>query len=177
MPTIKQKPVATQMNAIELLTEDHKKAKKLFKEFESIKDSKDSDDKKSALVNEILMALTIHTQLEEEIFYPAARAAIKDQDIMDEAEVEHAGAKELISQLETMSPGDDLYNAKVKVLSEYVDHHVKEEETEMFPMVKKTKLDMDKLGMELMELKEELETDMEELSAPMKSGTKKTKAL
>ena len=177
MPNTKQKPAAQQMDAIELLTEDHKKVKKLFKEFESIKNTQNSEDKKSALVNEILMELTIHTQLEEEIFYPAVRAALDDQDVMDEAEVEHAGAKELISQLETMSPGDDLYDAKVKVLSEYVEHHVKEEETEMFPLTKKTKLDMGKLGTEMMELKEELETDMEELSAPIKAGSKKTKAL
>ena len=177
MPNTKQKTVATQMDAIELLTEDHKKVKKLFKEFDSLKEGKDSNDKKSTLVSEILMELTIHTQLEEEIFYPAVRAAIENQDVMDEAEVEHAGAKELISQLETMSPGDDLYDAKVKVLSEYVEHHVKEEESEMFPLTKKTKLDMGKLGVEMMELKEELKTDMEELSASVKAGSKKSKAL
>lgn len=106
-------------DAISLLTEDHNKVKKLFKEFEDLKKSKTSKDKKSKLVKEICMELTIHAQVEEEVFYPAVRTAIDDQDLMDEAEVEHAGAKELISQLEEMSPDEDLYDAKVTVLSEY----------------------------------------------------------
>ena len=95
---------------------------------------------------------------------------------MDEAEVEHAGAKELISQLEEMSPDEDLYDAKVTVLSEYIDHHVKEEEQEMFPSVKKTKLDMSKLGAEISKLKEELKLELENSSATQAVPPKKQKS-
>lgn len=162
MEKINHKIAATkEIDAISILTEDHKRVKKLFKEFDDLKHQRGSENRKSALVNEILTELTIHTQLEEEIFYPALRAVISDQDMMDEAEVEHASAKELIYQLESMIPNDDLYDAKVKVLSEYIDHHVKEEETEMFPLSKKSKLDMAKLGNDLMELKKDLKTVIE----------------
>lgn len=162
MEKINHKIAATkEIDAISILTEDHKRVKKLFKEFDDLKHQRGSENRKSALVNEILTELTIHTQLEEEIFYPALRAVISDQDMMDEAEVEHASAKELIYQLESMIPNDDLYDAKVKVLSEYIDHHVKEEETEMFPLSKKFKLDMAKLGNDLMELKKDLKTVIE----------------
>ncbi len=139
------KPKAAEKNtpdapdAIALLTEDHKIVKQMFKDFEKLKDSNGSDDKKAALVAKICSALTIHTQVEEEVFYPAVRASIDDDDLMDEAEVEHAGAKDLIAQLESMEPRDDHYDAKVKVLSENIDHHVKEEHEEMFPKAKKPK--------------------------------------
>lgn len=148
-------------DAITLLTEDHKKVKKLFKEFETLKKDKSQKSKKSSLVKEICMELTVHAQVEEEVFYPAVRRAIKDSDLMDEAEVEHAGAKVLIAQLETMSPDEDLYDAKVKVLSEYIDHHVKEEEKEMFPEVKKTKMDMVKLGADIQKVKDRLKLEIE----------------
>lgn len=152
---------STQMDAIELLTEDHKKVKKLFKEFESLQKKEASKDQKAELVKEICLELTIHAQIEEEIFYPSVRSAIKEQDLMDEAQVEHASAKDLIHQLETMAPEDDLYDAKVTVLAEYIDHHVKEEEKEMFPLVKKTKLDMDKIGEDMSARKEKLKAGME----------------
>lgn len=160
----KQTPAsATKVDAIKMLTDDHKKVKKLFKEFEKLS-SEGSDEEKAQLVKEICTELTIHAQVEEEIFYPAARSAIEEeeQDLMDEAEVEHAGAKDLISQLETMMPDEDLYDAKVTVLGEYVNHHIKEEEDEMFPLLKKAKLDMLKLGTEISKLKEQLkaETDI-----------------
>jgi len=164
-------------DAISLLIEDHNKVKKLFKEFEGLKKSRTSKDKKSKLVKEICTELTIHAQVEEEVFYPAVRKAIDDQDLMDEAEVEHAGAKELISQLEEMSPDEDLYDAKVTVLSEYIDHHVKEEEQEMFPSVKKTKLDLSKLGAEISKLKEELKLELENSSATKAVPSKKQKSL
>jgi hemerythrin-like domain-containing protein len=102
------------------------------------------------------MELKIHTAIEEEIFYPAAREALKDDDLLDEAEVEHASAKDLIAQIEAGSPADDKWDAKVKVLSEYIKHHVKEEQNEMFPQVKKTKLDLKALGALLLQRKEEL---------------------
>jgi hypothetical protein len=96
------------------------------------------------------------TKVEEEIFYPAVRAAIDDDDLMDEADVEHAGARELIAQLEDMEPGDDHYDAKVTVLGENVDHHVKEEQDEMFPKARKAKLDLAALGAAMLERKREL---------------------
>lgn len=158
-------------DAITLLKEDHKKVKELFKEFEKLEKNPASKNKKSTLVKEICDELTIHAQVEEEIFYPAVRGAIEDQDMMDEAEVEHAGAKQLISQLEKMTPEEDLYDAKVTVLSEYIDHHVKEEEGEMFPLIKKSKLDMTKLGAEIRKRKDALKL---EIKKSADSGNKST---
>jgi hemerythrin superfamily protein len=146
-------------DAIELLTTDHRNVKALFKRFETLKDEDDSDDEKSEIVARICAELTIHSTIEEEIFYPAVREAIDDQDLMDEADVEHAGAKELIAQLESAEPGDDHYDAKVTVLSEYIDHHVKEEEGEMFPKAKKA-IDTQEIGAELAARKAELAAEM-----------------
>ncbi|STR23833.1 Alr3199 protein [Janthinobacterium lividum] len=98
----------------------------------------------------------MHTQLEEEIFYPAVRRPIHDGDLMDEALVEHASAKELIAQIAAMDPADDLYDAKVKVLSEQIEHHVKEEEGDMFPKVRETAVDLDALGQQMAARKEQL---------------------
>jgi hemerythrin superfamily protein len=142
-------------DAIDLLTADHKKVKKLFADFEKLKEE-GSDDEKAAIVEKICNELKIHTELEEEIFYPAVRKAIKDGDLMDEALVEHAGAKELIAQLEGASVDDDLYDAKVTVLGEQIDHHVKEEEAEMFPKAKKANVDTEALGVAMLERKTEL---------------------
>ena len=125
-------------DAIEMLMADHKKVKKLFGNFETHKDDGDDEDK-SAIVKLICNELKVHTTLEEEIFYPAVRKAIQDSALMDEALVEHAGAKELIAQLEEADPEDDLYDAKVTVLGEQIDHHVKEEEGDMFRRRKRRK--------------------------------------
>ena len=143
-------------DAISILTEDHKIVKKMFAEFEKLMKSEDKEAEKGALVEKICAELTVHTEVEEEIFYPAVRAAINDDDLMDEADVEHAGARELIAQLEEMEPGDDHYDAKVTVLGENVDHHVKEEQDEMFPKAKKAKLDLDALGAQMLKRKQEL---------------------
>ena len=142
--------------AVKLLTDDHNKVKKLFKKFEKLKDGDGSGKEKSALVGEICLELTIHAKVEEEIFYPAVRESIDEEDLMDEADVEHAGAKSLIAQLVGMKPGDDHYDAKVTVLGEYIDHHVKEEQEEMFPKARRAKLDMVELGERIMQRKEEL---------------------
>lgn len=132
-------------DAVALLRADHALVSELFGKFEKMKGD---GPQKKALVERICNELTVHTKIEEEIFYPAARAALKQkgEDLLDEAEVEHAGAKNLIAQLRRMSPGEDLYDAKVTVLSEYIKHHVKEEHTELFPKVKKTALDLKALG-------------------------------
>jgi hemerythrin superfamily protein len=132
-------------DAIALLIADHKKVKKLFADFEKLKEE-GSDEDKSAIVEQICNELKVHTEIEEEIFYPAVRKAIDDGALMDEALVEHAGAKELIAQLEEADPEDDLYDAKVTVLGEQIDHHVKEEEGDMFPKAKKANVDTEDLG-------------------------------
>lgn len=142
-------------DAIQLLLDDHKKVKKLFKEFEKLAKKEDVEGKVE-IANQICEELTVHAMIEEEIFYPAARAAIKDDDMLNEAAVEHATAKDLIAQIQEMSGDDEMYDAKVKVLSEYIDHHVEEEETEMFPKAKKAKMDFDTLGEQMLERKEEL---------------------
>jgi hemerythrin-like domain-containing protein len=146
-------------DAIDLLIEDHRAVKSLFKDFDKIKDGGRKSEKE-AIVLAACEALTIHAAIEEEIFYPAARKAIDRPDLMDEAKVEHAGAKDLIAQLESMKAGDDLYDAKFTVLAEQVTHHIKEEQEEMFPLVRKSKLDTRALGAKLHERKMELKGEM-----------------
>jgi len=142
-----------------LLTADHKTVKGLFQAFDKLKERDDADDQKAELVQQICAELTVHTTIEEEIFYPAVRAAIDDEDLMDEADVEHASAKDLIAQLESASPGDDQYDAKVTVLGEMIDHHVKEEEGEMFPKARKA-IDVDEIGAEMAARKAELADEL-----------------
>jgi hypothetical protein len=139
-----------------LLKAGHKKVKGLFNQFRKAKKQGVDEEAKAALVAQICMELRVHTQIEEEIFYPAVRAQVEDKDLMDAALVEHAGAKDLIAQLEGMSPGDDLYDAKVVVLGEEVDHHVKEEEGPMFRKAKRARVDTVQLGEELKARKAEL---------------------
>jgi len=148
-------------DAIALLTADHREVADMFDEFEGLSDRAKSSKKK--LADKICNALVIHTTIEEEIFYPAVRAALTskdDQDKLDEAIVEHAAAKDLIRQIQEMDPEDDLYDAKVKVLGEEVEHHVGEEEKEMFPNVKKSDLDLVALGQELAMRKQELQATL-----------------
>jgi hemerythrin superfamily protein len=143
------------IDAIAMLTAEHKEVKTMFEQYEKLGDRANAAKKK--LADQICAALTVHTTIEEEIFYPALRAASKDAaDMLDEAVVEHAGAKDLIAQIDEMDPEDDLYDAKVKVLGEQVEHHVGEEEGEMFPVAKKAKLDLVALGAEMAMRKEEL---------------------
>lgn len=142
-------------DALNILTNDHSKVKKLFAEFEKLKES-GSEKRKTALVEQICKELEIHTELEEKIFYPAIRREIEDDDIMDEALVEHAGAKDLVEQLKDARPGDELYAAKVTVLGEQVAHHIKEEEGEMFPKVRKAKVDIKALGEAMLKRKQAL---------------------
>ncbi len=141
-----------QPDAIRMLKDDHDKVKALFEKFNSSR----SDDKKGELAQTICKELTVHTQLEEEIFYPAAREAIDDDDIMNESLVEHASAKELIAEIQKMSSDDDLFDAKVVVLGEYVNHHIREEQNQMFPQVRKSDLDLDELAEQMRARKQEL---------------------
>lgn len=152
-------PASKPAGAIGLLTADHKAVKALFMDFEKLASNADADEQKTDLVEKICDELSVHAQIEEEIFYPAVRQAIADDDLLDEAQVEHATVKDLIAQLREMSPGDNLYNAKVKVLSEYIDHHVKEEEGEMFPKARNADLDTQALGAQMASRKEDLKAE------------------
>ncbi len=173
MTASKKSTAANASNAISMLADDHKKVKKLFKDFDKLKEKGDAADKE-ALVEQICAELTVHAEIEEEVFYPAARDAIDDDDMMNEAEVEHASAKDLIEQLQAMDSSDPTYDAKVTVLGEYVNHHVEEEEKEMFPKVKKAKLDLEALGEEIATLKETKETQL--LSAAKSSVSRSPSA-
>lgn len=148
-------------DALELLRADHDKVKALFREFESIKGKHDEDQRKTELVDEICYQLTMHSMLEEEIFYPMLRSIIDDDDeLLDEADVEHSGARELIGQLEIMAPGDDHFDATVTVLGEEVEHHIEKEESELFEAARSAGIDLDDLGEQLAARKEELEEDL-----------------
>jgi hemerythrin superfamily protein len=149
-----------EIDAIALLTADHKAVKALFKQFEELTKQDDAGDEKAQLVEQICDALTIHAQVEEEIFYPAVREAIDDDDLMDEADVEHASVKDLVAQLEELAPGDDHYDARVTVLGEYVDHHVKEEEGEMFAKARKADVNTVELGEQIADRKEALKAEL-----------------
>ena len=144
-------------DAVALLKADHVEVSKMFKQFEKLKEEGGAREK-AALVAKICEALTVHTQIEEEIFYPAVREAIDDDDMMDEADVEHMAAKDLIGQLEDAAPGDDHYAAKVTVLAEQIKHHVKEEEQPggMFSKAKKSAVDLKALGEQMAQRKAEL---------------------
>jgi hemerythrin superfamily protein len=143
---------AAPQDAIALLRADHKVVSDLFEQFEKTR----SDTRKAAIVARICKELTVHTEIEEEIFYPAVKAALKDHELIPEANVEHASVKDLIAQVEGKTPDGEMYDARVKVMGEFVKHHVKEEHTEMFPKAKKTKIDMVALGQQMAARKQEL---------------------
>ena len=138
--------------ATELLRADHKLVSGLFADYEKAR----SKDKKKMLVARICQELSVHAQVEEEIFYPAVKRALKDKELIPEATVEHATLKALIAQVEGVEPDGEMFDAKIKVLSEYVEHHVKEEQNEMFPKANASKLDMTELGAEITARKEAL---------------------
>jgi hemerythrin superfamily protein len=159
-------------DALALLRQDHQLVQGLFDQFEKTR----SEDRKQSIAQQICQELTVHAQIEEEIFYPAAREAIRDQDLLDEATVEHASAKDLIAQIESAGAGSELFDAKVKVLGEYVKHHVKEEQNELFPKVRKTKLDLKELGQRLQERKMELMGDASPGAPSGLSGSRRASA-
>lgn len=145
--------------AIKLLERDHRAVERLFKRYQAAR--KSGSKERGAILQEICTELSVHARIEEEIFYPAVReAAVENEkaiDLLDEAHVEHSTVKALVAELQSAEPGDELVDAKVKVLAEYVDHHVGEEEDEMFPKVRKMKdLDVDDLAARLTARKEEL---------------------
>ena len=144
----------TSADAIDLLKQDHERVEKAFKEFEKL-DRQDAEACRR-LIGGVCEALTMHTTLEEEIFYPAVREAIDDEDLMNEAAVEHETARMLIEQLQNMGPDDPNYFATFTVLGEYVRHHIKEEQNEMFPAARKSGIDLAALGERLRARRDEL---------------------
>jgi hypothetical protein len=143
--------------AITLLKKDHREVEGWFDEYEQL----ESDTEKLSLFGKIALALKVHTQIEEEIFYPDERGDV-EEDLLDEAYVEHASAKKMIAEIEAMKPGDEYYDAKVKVLGEYIKHHVREEEQPggIFAQAKKGDEDLDVMGKRLKQRKEELMAKM-----------------
>ncbi len=151
--TLTKPSVSTKaQDATALLRADHKLVSGLFEDYQKAS----TKSMKKKLVNQICLELSVHAQVEEEIFYPAVKQALKDHEMVPEATVEHATLKSLIAQVEGVEPDGEMYDAKVKVLCEYVEHHVKEEQDEMFPKAKASKLDMMELGEQIATRKKEL---------------------
>ena len=151
-PTKKATSIAKSQEATAMLRADHKKVSELFEEYEKVR----AATKKKDLVTQICTELTVHAQIEEEIFCPAVKQALKDTKLVPEATIEHATLKELIAQVRDVDPDGEMFDAKIKVLSEYVKHHVKEEQNEIFPKLQATKLDMVELGARMSARKDEL---------------------
>jgi hemerythrin superfamily protein len=159
-------PRGARSDAIALLKADHRQVEGWFSQFEKTR----SDERKLELAQNICRALKVHTQIEEEIFYPAFLEATQEEDIHHEAEVEHNGAKKLIAEIEASSPDDDYYDARVTVLSEMIKHHVKEEEQRDGMFAKARQSDMD-----LVELGERLAARKAELMGQEDSGTRRAR--
>lgn len=166
-------------DAIALLKQDHRAVEALFDEFEDADESEQSE-----LATRICQMLTVHTQIEEELLYPQAKEAFgeEEDEMVYEAEIEHGSAKELIAKIEAGTPEDPEFKPLVKVLSEYVKHHVKEEEKELFPALKETELDLKELGSQLaqrkMQLMEQMGIEAEEAPAPQRkrsTGSRSTR--
>jgi len=171
---------------IDMLKADHKKVKKAFKDFEKL-DSQEDAEGCEALVQQTCAELEVHAELEEQVFYPAAREAMKEDDLIEEAEVEHMTAKVLIQQLKQMSLDDEKFAATFKVLGEYINHHVKEEESEMFPALTRRDVDWDGVLEQMRTLRaqlledrglpsEEEESESEKASSPRSSSSRRSGA-
>jgi hypothetical protein len=155
---VNTKPVKTRPNdAIDLLVADHLAAAKCFSDYEKLAKKEAPAPQRRATAEKVCGMLKVHTSIEEEIFYPAARAAGIEADMLDEANVEHASAKDLIAQIEASNPTAEYYDAKVNVLGDYIAHHVIEEHTEMFPKCRRSKMDLVDLRVKLEARKKQLQ--------------------
>lgn len=150
------KSATSRTDAIAFLEKQHREVEQMFAQFEKAS----SDGRKLELVQKLAVALKAHTQIEEEIFYPEARRATGDEDGINEAVVEHQAAKQLLAEIESMAPGDELYDAKVKVLSEEIEHHVEEEEKELFPECRKSDMDLSGIGKQMQARFKELSAEL-----------------
>jgi len=151
-----------EQDAVSLLSSDHAEVKQMFEEYRQLVQDSAGDDRRGELAGQICSALTVHAEIEEDIFYPALRESLEDDLALDQAEVEHDIARDLIEQIESMEPDDALFDARMLVLAEYVEHHVQEEENEIFPQAEKSGIDLDELGAELAERKHELMAELED---------------
>jgi hemerythrin superfamily protein len=156
MPSKKQTQEKGQ-DAIQLLRQDHDEVRKMFEEFESA-----DEDRKFELAAEICQALTVHATIEEEIFYPQVREAIDAEDLMTEAEIEHDTVKHLIERVQAGEIDEVQLSAMIKVMQEYVNHHVNEEQRKIFPRVRRAELDLVAMGQELLDRKSELEIELQD---------------
>lgn len=157
MPSPRNTRAATQARSqiLDDLREDHKRVRKAYRQFQKL-DAEEDAEECQALVAQVLDELSVHASLEEELLYPAARQALSDESLIDEAEVEHESLHVLIDQLRGMTPEDEKYAARFTVLCEYVMHHVKEEEGEMFPKLEHARLDWEGLAADMDERRNEL---------------------
>jgi len=151
---------AKQKDACDLLDADHKAVKKMFNEFEELTESRgNTREKKRRLAEKICLELTVHAQIEEEIFYPALRDAIDAPELLDEAQAEHQRVKELVAQIEGLPDGDAAMDDLVSQLARSVENHVKEERDLLFPKARAAEgLDLDQLGAKMKERQQELES-------------------
>ena len=146
-------------DALELLAEDHRKVEEMFDEYDEMEGN---DKRRGELAEQICNELTVHAQIEEEIFYPRAREATKDNELIDEAIVEHGSVKHLVEEIKGMEPGEDLFDARVRVLEEMVKRHIQEEEEELFPELTSAGMDTEAMGEELADRKQELMAELSE---------------
>lgn len=144
---------------LEMLKEDHARVKKAFRDAQKL-DAEEDSQELQMIVEQTCAELEVHARLEEELFYPAVREAIKDTELMEEAEIEHGSAKALIAQLREMTPEDDKYAAMFKVLGEYVKHHIKEEEKEMFEQLNRSSIEWEELQQQMLTMRETLMGEM-----------------
>jgi hemerythrin-like domain-containing protein len=175
--TIQKRSTDAPRDAIALLKQDHRAVEALFEEFEDAEESEQSQ-----LATRICQMLTVHAQIEEELLYPQAKEAFgeEDDEMVYEAEIEHGSAKDLIAQIEALTPEDPQFKPLVKVLSEYIKHHVKEEEKELFPSLKETDLDLKEIGSQLaqrkLQLMEQMGIEAEEPPAPKRKSASGSRA-
>lgn len=171
MPRTSRAAQSAREQVIADLKNDHKRVKKAYKDFEKL----GSDDPEAcrAIVEQVLLELQVHASLEEELLYPAARDALPQADLIDEAEVEHESAHQLMDQLRSLGPEDDKYAARFTVLCEYVLHHVKEEEGELFPALEELRLDWENLAETMSARRQELTASQDE-DAPVATGDGQT---
>ncbi len=157
-------------DAIAQLSADHQLLRQLFQEFAELEGDTGQDELKAELVAQVCYELSVHSQVEEEIFYPAVRSAMQEDELVDQAEAEHAGIKDLVSQLEAMETGNRRYDATMTVLSEEFEHHVGMEEGEIFPNAKRLKIDTRLIGERIGQRREELEQELSGLPGARTTG-------
>lgn len=166
MPTTKPSGRLTQddiaVDALELLTADHEEVTQLFDDYEQLATTDADDETRQELAEQICMMLSVHAAIEEEIFYPAVRESIEEDELVEEAETEHQQVRDLITQIQSADPADEDYDDQVRALAEAVEQHVRDEEDEMFPKVRESDMDLEEIGIELSDRKAELIAQLED---------------